>query len=195
MLPGNPGPSSCHTDGGQDSRVRLRATAFIADCPEGSGGWCGWPRSHVPIWEQRWRQMQEANLRQAERGGAEVELEEEGLTLSQRKERRKGEIPAGETDAVMERVQREPPVEVHGPRGTVVLWHALLAHAVGGNRHADVIRIASIYEYHKTPASLPDATMRARAGALPGGVQPGIWEDWAPAVREQAAGREAAAKL
>ena len=69
------------------------------------------------------------------------------------------------------------------------------AHAVGGNHHADVIRIASIYEYHKTPASLPDATMRARAGALPGGVQPGIWEDWAPAVREQAAGREAAAKL
>ena len=69
MLPGNLGPSSCHTDGGQDSRVRLRATAFIADCPEGSGGWCGWPRSHVPIWEQRWRQMQEANLRQAERGG------------------------------------------------------------------------------------------------------------------------------
>ena len=47
----------------------------------------------------------------------------------------------------------------------------------------------------QTPASLRDATMRARASALPGAVQPGLWEDWAPVVRGQAEGRGAAAKL
>jgi hypothetical protein len=59
-LPNSPDPRSqlrddgrpyaaMHSDGGFESRVRLRATAFIDDCPPGSGGFTLWKASHTKV--------------------------------------------------------------------------------------------------------------------------------------------------
>lgn len=77
------------------------------------------------------------------------------------------------------------PLEIAGPSGTVVLWHSLLAHVGGQNALPDVIRQAAIYDVHKTPESLPDATIIAR-GAASDSVLPGIWDDWSDEVRQSA---------
>ena len=55
---------------------------------------------------------------------------------------------------------------------------------IGQNTCADVIRIASIHDYHKTPASLPDAVLRERASRCTGEPVPDIWEDWSREVQE-----------
>jgi hypothetical protein len=143
----------CHSDGGaQDSRVRLRATAFIDDCPPGAGGFTLWPRSHSPIWSRFFSP-----------DGGQAD---------------------GYTDEVMERVkQTTDPVELSGPAGTVVLWHGVLAHIVGQNATSDTIRAATIYEFHKTPESLPDSEL-ARRNLREGPVD--IWEDWSQETRRAA---------
>jgi|EP01047_Picozoa_sp_COSAG01_P086175 ectoine hydroxylase-related dioxygenase (phytanoyl-CoA dioxygenase family) len=87
----------------------------------------------------------------------------------------------------MDQLREQAPVELSGPRGTVVLWHGVACHVVGQNTCSDVIRQASIYEFHKTPASLPDEVLRKREALLHGPI-PGIWDDWSDCVKEVAAG-------
>ena len=84
-----------HSDGGIEGRIRLRATAFIDDCPPGSGGFTMWRGSHDAMWQQQWQDLQKANSHIAQKSEAELEEEWEegvrsGLTYRQRIEQRKG---------------------------------------------------------------------------------------------------------
>jgi hypothetical protein len=85
----------------------------------------------------------------------------------------------------MTRVKQAEPVEVAGPAGTVVLWHGVLAHVVGTNARPDVIRQATIYEFHKTLDALPDAELLRRLER--DAPAPGLWDDWSHATRQAAA--------
>jgi hypothetical protein len=161
-----------HSDGGIEGRTRLRATAFIGDCPPGSGGFTLWPGSHTAIWRQQWEATQRANTgRSPEDCLAEwARGVEEGLTYRQNFEHLRGFD--GYTGEVMEALRQREPVELSGNAGTVVLWHGVLAHCVGQNKHTDVVRVASIYEFHKTVASLPDTELRRRLAS--------VWGEEAP---------------
>lgn len=171
---GNGPFGGCHTDGGERGRVRLRVAAFIDDCPPGCGGYTIWKGSHVPIWNGLW----DATRRTPE----EVSASKSNKRVSQQSNSQFD----GYKDAVMARVkQAAEPVEVTGPAGTVVLWHGVLAHVVGTNSHSDVIRQATIYEFHKTPGALPDAELlRRQEHDAP---VPGLWDDWSQAMRHTAA--------
>ena len=84
-----------HSDGGIEGRIRLRATAFIDECPPGSGGFTMWRGSHGAMWQQQWQDLQKANSHVAQKSEAELEEEWEegvrsGLTYRQRIEQRKG---------------------------------------------------------------------------------------------------------
>lgn len=136
-----------HSDGGVEGRIRLRATAFIDDCPPGCGGFTMWRGSHFAMWKQQWQALQKANSHIAAQSEAELDAEWEegvrsGLTYRQRIEQRKGYD--GYNGEVMDTLREQTPVEVSGPAGTVVLWVGVTAHVVGQNKHSDVIRQASI---------------------------------------------------
>ena len=88
-----------------------------------------------------------------------------------------------DTGAEMDALRQQGPVELSGPAGTVVLWHGSIAHIVGQN-HSDGIRVASICDFHKTPASLPDQVLRQRIESKVGEPYPDIWADWSSSVRE-----------
>lgn len=88
------------------------------------------------------------------------------------------------SDEVFDRVKQVEPVEVHGPAGTVVLWHVILAHIAGTNSRSDVIRQATIYDFHKTQASLPDEELLRRLDYRH--APPGLWDDWSTEVQRVA---------
>ena len=63
-------------------------------------------------------------------------------------------------------------VDLHGPAGTLVLWHPRLGHMAGPNMR-DRIRMALLYDYH------------AKDGH---GQHPvDMWQDWHPNTRTAAA--------
>ena len=68
------------------------------------------------------------------------------------------------------------PVMTEGPVGSVVLWHANRLHMVGQYSSSDVIRQATIYDFAKTPESVPDeVVLRDPSGDL--------WRDWSEELR------------
>ena len=75
------------------------------------------------------------------------------------------------------------PRSIAGSRGTIVLWHAQLAHVIGANSRSDCIRIASIHDFWLTPEALPDAVLRARCSSLVGEAFPSLWDDWSAEVQ------------
>ena len=68
------------------------------------------------------------------------------------------------------------PVMTVGPVGSMVLWHANRLHMVGQYSSSNVIRQATIYDFAKTPESVPDeVVLRDPSGDL--------WRDWSEEVR------------
>ena len=139
------------------TRIQLRATCYIDDCPPGRGGLLVWPRSHLGIW-QRWQ-----------------ECLGNGWEFSPHR-----------NPAAAAAKERTAPVECCGDAGTVVLWHETMLHNQGVNAGAvgagGVIRQAIHTDFHKTVASVPDALLRGGARTAAGIW--GIWRDWSDAVRQ-----------
>lgn len=159
-----------HSDGGVEGRIRLRATAFIDDCPPGCGGFTIWRGSHFAMWKQQWQDLQKANSHIATKSEAELEAEWEegvrsGLTYRQRIEQRKGYD--GYHGEVMDALREQSPVEVSGPAGTVVLWVGVTAHIVGQNKHSDIIRQASICKPHYALSRSPSLFLSLCISLLP----------------------------
>ena len=162
--PGDKFWPSMHSDGGHDSRVRLRATLFLDDCPKGSGGFTLWKGSHGAMWEHQWASTQQCNSRHAHKSAQQLQEEwdegtRQGLNYRQNSERHAG--LDGYNSETQDRLRQTEPVEIAGSAGTVVLWHAVIAHVIGQNARSDTIRIASIHDYWLTPEVL-----LANVGAL-----------------------------
>jgi hypothetical protein len=177
---------SVHSDGGGDSRVRLRATAFIDDCPPGSGGFTLWKGSHTTMWNDQWHSSQRSNSRHADKTPAQLRDEwdtatRQGMNYRQNMERHRG--VDGYNGKAMDALRQQKPIEISGNAGTVVLWHGCIAHVIGQNSTSDVIRVASIHDFHKTPTSLSDEILRERASRSAGEPLPDIWEDWSREVQ------------
>jgi hypothetical protein len=188
-------PTGLHSDVGLSfpGRVMLRAVAFVADCPPGSGGFTLWPRTHVPVWSQLWSSVHAANRCNPEQRQQEWEAGlRDGLSFRRRVERWTG---IGNTlvpelldyhDVDGRRTRDTEAVELYGPAGTVALWHAGISHSTTTNFCSDAMWVMTVLDFHKTPESLPDEVLRARF-ASENGPAPGIWDDWADCVRHNAA--------
>ena len=161
-LPGSPDPApdyrGAHSDGACYSRFRVQLSAYIDDVPPNCGGFAVWPGSHSRIWPEQWKTFKAG----------------EKHTDKHLAKRRAG----GYTDPVILQIKRDtPPVDCHGPAGTVVLWHTKILHIPGQNASTDVLRQATIYGYMKTPESVPDALVVDDTDG-------DIWRDWSDEVRE-----------
>lgn len=142
--------------------------------------------SHGAMHDHQWRSTQESNSRHAGKTEAQLAAEwtaglAEGLTYRQNSERYAG--LDGYNSAAQDKLRVSEPLEVSGARGTVVLWHAQLAHVIGANRRSDCIRIASIHDFWLTPAALPDDVLRARRATLVSEPFPSLWDDWSAEVQ------------
>ena len=58
-----------------------------------------------------------------------------------------------------------------------MLWHTKILHMAGHNLSTDRMRVGAIYAFAKTPEAL---------SAEQAVTERGIFEDWAPAVRDSA---------
>ena len=121
----------------------------------------------MPIWERQWAVLQEERRSGVEGPSDRINNSDLGLRLSY-------------DDEVYQRIKSSPPLEVSGRAGTIILWHGLLAHVVGCNASADILRTATIFEFHKTVESLPDTELKRREAGL--GELP-LWGDWSEAVQ------------
>ena len=142
--------------------------------------------SHTAMWNDQWRSLQTSNSRHATKSPAQLvdeweDAARQGMNYRQNMERHRG--VDGYNGAAMDALRQQQPVEISGSAGTVVLWHGCIAHVVGQNSKSDVIRMASIHDFHKTPQSLPDAVLRERASRVLGDTIPGIWVDWSAEVQ------------
>lgn len=160
-LPNSPSPGddyrSAHSDGACYGRWKVQIAAYIDDLPADSGGFTVWPGSHTRVWQEQW----------------DAFLDGEKHTDDHLAQRRAG----GYTDPVIQQIKADtPPVDCHGPAGTVVLWHTKILHMAGQNRSADIIRQATIYGFMKTPEAVPDALAIDATNR-------DIWRDWSAQVR------------
>ncbi len=158
--PQYPGAHSC--EGLYDSRWRVQTAVYFDDLPPGAGGLHLWPRSHTRIWDAR-----------AAMHSGEWPINPDWYsTRSASKDKLDGYV----TPPVIDIKADTPPVDTHGPVGSVVLWHSIMLHMAGINTSSDVIRQATLYAFAKTPESVPDE----RAMGNPAGD---IWQDWSDEVQ------------
>ena len=161
-LPDSPPPPEqyrgAHAEALYDTYWRLQTAVYVDDVPPGGGGLTLWPGSHRRIWDY-WEKTHRQTPPPARPAGAP---EWDGYTAPP--------LPEIKADT--------PPVETHGPAGSVVLWHANLLHMAGQNTRPDVMRQAAIYAFAKTPEAIGDeAVKRDPCGDL--------WRDWSEEVRSQ----------
>ena len=156
----DPGPNHPGAHGGEgindEGRWKIQTAVYFDDLPPAAGGLHLWPGSHTRIWDA-W--SQEPGEWRTNRYGKQTQ-KRSGYTS----------VPIPEIKA------DTPPVDTHGPAGSVVLWHSTMLHMVGRNTMPDVIRQATIYAFAKTPESVPDDLVRSS----PSGD---IWRDWSDEVR------------
>ena len=81
-----------------------------------------------------------------------------------------------ECRAELDAVAAEPPVECHGPAGTLVLYHTALAHMVMPNS-TPTIRQGVLGSFGLTAEALPEAERLRHV------TSGDLFVDWAPAVR------------
>ena len=179
--------SGMHSDGGHDTRSRLRATLFLDDCPQGSGGFTLWKGSHGAMHDHQWKMTQTSNSQHAHKSAAQLQEEwdthaQEGMNYRTNSERHAN--LDGYNSLAQDKLRQIEPLEIAGSAGTVVLWHAQLAHVIGQNSRSDTIRIASICDVWLTPEALPDVVLRKRRSTLVGEPFPSLWTDWSSEVQK-----------
>jgi hypothetical protein len=135
----------CHDDGYWGSSIRLGAVLLLEDVPPCGGAFGVWPGSHARLY---------GVCSAAEPGNG-----------------KKSALHTATIDAIRQDTLAD---DLHGPAGTVILWHPRLAHMAGPNCR-DNIRMALLFDFH------------AKGGDEP---QPDdMWAWWSDEVREAAAAK------
>ena len=149
-----------HFDGCADERRRLGVVTYLDDVPPGGGSFLLWPRSHTRMHKLIWHTE-----------GMEHRFDKSGVgpvhpeTVRVRK-------------CIDEIVRDTQPVDCHGDRGTLVLWHHRMLHMGGQNFSTDTIRKAVIVDFSKTEEAVPPELLDTSKADL--------WRDWSQELRDTA---------
>ena len=143
----------CHTDG---HPFHFGVVGLLADSPPHGGAFTLWPRSHRRLYPT-----------------FQMQYDQPRVPYYDHLPSAKGIVHSPAYLEEIERVKADTlPVECHGERGDVVIWHHRLAHMAGGNR-SKVMRLAVLFDFSRTDLD------QCRKDP----PQPDMWRDWSEEVR------------
>ena len=162
-------PQTCHIDSWLDYRQRLSCVAYIDDVKPHGGSFMVWPGSH-----RKCHAFLTTEACRSRNGYGQPPKQQKNLSG--------GPDHRPTWAAGMERAHRWcmeniVPVDTWAPAGTVVFYHARLAHHASGN-YSDRIRQAVLISFSKTVEALPDEECLEHARTN------SIWREWSQLVRE-----------